>query len=108
MNWQHAMAWRDMMRQAVEAVPAEQLPDLVAELARADAIARQRMLVPDPSKNDPEPDRLLRAAEVAERLSVSVKWVYRHQGRLGGTKLGGAVRFSERAVESYIDACRRP
>jgi excisionase family DNA binding protein len=56
--------------------------------------------------------RLLKSAEVAERLSVSRSWVYSaaSDGRLPSIRLGGPdgpLRFVPDEVEAWIDRARR-
>ena len=50
-------------------------------------------------------ERMLNSAEIAEKLCMSVstirKWV--HYGFIPHVKLGRAVRFSEKGVESWIE-----
>jgi len=50
-----------------------------------------------------EPDRLLDAKAAAERLGLSVRWIYSHDlpfaVRLPGSR---AVRYSERGLAKYI------
>jgi excisionase family DNA binding protein len=46
------------------------------------------------------------AEQVAERLAVSVRFVYDHATELGLVKLGRASRFDPEAVASYIERCR--
>ncbi len=99
------MNWQDELRAITAEVPAGDLPDLVAELARLDVLARQR-LAQDNGAGAPAPvaDRSLTSREVAAMLSVSKQWVYAHQRELGGRKLDGAVRFSDKAVQRYLQA----
>jgi excisionase family DNA binding protein len=52
------------------------------------------------------PTRLLRAADVAERLAISQKSVYRlaHQGELPSVHLTGrVVRFDEAEIEQWLE-----
>ena len=45
------------------------------------------------------PEQGLTAVQVAERLGVSTRWVYKHADRLGGKRLSpGVVRFPESAI----------
>ena len=88
-------------------VPLDQVPDLIAELARLDVLARQRLTSQDNGAPPPQPETYLKAKEVALMLSVSPKWVYAHQRQLGGTRLDGAVRFSAKAVRRYLAAGRK-
>ena len=52
-----------------------------------------------------EPDRLLSAKEVAERMGTSKRWVYAHRRNLPFTKElpGGSIRFSERGLTRYME-----
>ena len=51
-----------------------------------------------------ESDRLLTAADVAERLSVPVSWVREHtrSGRIPHVQLGRYVRYREETVIGWI------
>jgi excisionase family DNA binding protein len=102
------MSWRDELRAAVEAGPREGLPDLAAELARAQAVLMSRLSSPRVnSVRPPSPllnARYLKPAEVAERLSISEKWVYRHAAELGAVKLGGSLRIPESRLVRYLKA----
>jgi predicted DNA-binding transcriptional regulator AlpA len=52
-----------------------------------------------------EPDRLLAAKEVAQRLATSPRYVYAHRRSFPFTKElpGGAVRFSERGLMRWME-----
>ena len=51
--------------------------------------------------------RLLSAAEVAERLGTSVRWVYDHADQLGRCQLSRrCLRFPEAAVRRYLERRR--
>lgn len=99
----------ERLRVMVEAVPAGgsvTIPRdwLAGELGRAPVPA-------DPGdKPRPEPapaDRWLTAAEVAQRLHTSERWVYDHQAELGGKRLSRrCLRFSEAAVRRYMERRR--
>ncbi len=53
-----------------------------------------------------QPDHMLTAAELAERLSVSLRHVYDHADQYPFTKrLGRTLRFSERGFERWL--CRQ-
>lgn len=49
-------------------------------------------------------DRLLTAADVAERLSVPVSWVREHtrSGRIPHVQLGHYVRYREETLVSWV------
>ncbi len=102
------MSWRDELRAAVEAGPHEGLPDLAAELARAQAVLMSRLSAPRVNgARLPAPSacaRYLKPAEVAERLSISEKWVYSHAAELGAVKLGGCLRIPESRLALYLKA----
>jgi excisionase family DNA binding protein len=56
--------------------------------------------------------RLLNAKQVAERLNVSKAWVFQHANGarkplLPSVKMGGAVRFREADIDTFIERCRR-
>ena len=104
MNWRLTMNWRSELEAIVEAVPGDQLCHLIGELARLDAVARQRLGAENGVPSAPNLDRLLTVEEVAHRLTASTRWVRRHRERLGGRKLDGLLRFSQKAVQRYIDA----
>ena len=100
-------AARDRLSKIVQEWPPDALPDLLGELARAQAVASVRLhengAAPAPPTN--KLGRHLTANEVAERLGVSPKWCYDHADALGAVRLPGrAVRFPERAVSRYITA----
>ena len=100
-------AVRRRLSKIVGECPPAALPDILAELARAEAVASVRLhengVAPAPPTN--KLGRHLTADEVAERLGVSTKWCYDHAADLGAVRLSGrAVRFPERAVRRYITA----
>lgn len=52
-------------------------------------------------------DKLLTASEVAGRLGVSRSKAYALKDAIGYLELGGNVRFESKAVEAYIERCKR-
>jgi excisionase family DNA binding protein len=69
-------------------------------------MARQSVEEP-PAAAAPGPDRLLSAAEVAQRLGVAKDWVYRRSQSLPfAVRLGGHVRFSAAGLERYLKGRR--
>jgi predicted DNA-binding transcriptional regulator AlpA len=98
---------RDRLSRIVEECPPDALPDLLGELARAQAVASVRLhengTAPAPPTN--KLGRHLTADEVAELLGMSAKWCYDHADELGAVRLSArAVRFPESAVRRYITA----
>ncbi|MBI4540064.1 MAG: helix-turn-helix domain-containing protein [Gemmatimonadetes bacterium] len=93
---------------ALAELPRERVPDALAEIERIRAALWAKLMTPEAraGRNGGEVDDYLTAAEIARRFSVSTKFVYAHRAELGGRKIGGAVRFPERAVRRYIEARR--
>ena len=50
---------------------------------------------------------LLRPEQVAERLKMSLSWVYANRHHIGFIQFGKAIRFEEETVEHYARGCRR-
>jgi excisionase family DNA binding protein len=52
--------------------------------------------------------RLLTANQVAERLAVTERYVWRlaREGRLASYRVGKYLRFAEADLEIYVDGCR--
>lgn len=50
--------------------------------------------------------KLLRPKEVAERLAVSDRTIYRlvDEGKIASYRIGGAVRISEEDLEAYLES----
>jgi excisionase family DNA binding protein len=99
----------------LEDVPSDALPELLGELETLKARLWTRLQavgglqgVPAAQRSGNGADRLLTVQEVAERLSVTERWVYRKAGSLPFTrKLGtGTLRFSERGLERWKEARR--
>lgn len=102
------MNWREDLRTIIDEVAVSEIPDVLGELARAQAVVQLRLQPPRQNGSTPEPDQLLTANEVADRLNVGTKWVYSHADQLGAAHLSPrAVRFSERAVQRYLAAHRQ-
>ena len=99
----------DDLRLVAETAPIEALPDLLAELERAKATVYARLLTNNSgrSRSDSIPktaeDHLLTAEQVAEKLQVARKWVYRHAAALGAVRLSRKkLRFPSSALERYL------
>lgn len=54
-------------------------------------------------------EKLLTPAQVADRLAVSLRMVYRlaEMGDLASVKLGRLLRFREHDVEKFVESSRR-
>lgn len=94
-------------------VPVEQVPGLVADLARAQAAlltAASRASAPIPRDPErPNEDRMLKADEAAALLGVTPRWLYRHAKQLQFTRpiSPKVVRFSRAGIQRWL-ATRRP
>ena len=104
------MDLRAHLRQLLEELPRERLPEACGALAEAQALLQVRLSEPhlngaQPSNEVQALDNYLSVSEVAERLSTSDKWAYRHAEELGAVHLSsGTVRFPERALQRYLTA----
>jgi excisionase family DNA binding protein len=79
-------------------VPKEHIPALVAAL-----LARLVEPVPEANGALPDEDPLLTTDQVAERLQVDRKWVYRHKDKLGAVALSRKqLRFPSSGVDAYL------
>jgi predicted DNA-binding transcriptional regulator AlpA len=93
-------------------IPPEQVPSLVAELARAQAAlltATSRPPVTMPRESErPEPDRMLKVEEAAALTGLSRRWFYRHAKTLPfARRLSRKVlRFSRSGLARWL-ATRR-
>lgn len=90
----------DRLRAIVAAVPPSGSVTLpVSDLA----VWIEQEATPVPATPGAEPDTLLNAEQVAERLNLNVRWIYDHADQLGVRRLSRrCVRFSSRAVERYL------
>jgi hypothetical protein len=95
--------------EAVDALPPELLPGLVAGLAALQARAAARLAVPAvpaAANGAAEPDVLLDdVREVARIIGHSVSWVRRHGHTLPGFRQRGKgckVSWSRRGIEAWV------
>ncbi len=93
-------------------VPCEQVPDLVAELARAHAalltVASRPPAAMPRTEDRANEDRMLDVEEAAAMLGVSKRWLYRHAKQLPFTRpiSPKIVRFSRVGIQRWL-ASRR-
>jgi hypothetical protein len=86
---------------AIDTLPVEQLPALVAELAALQVRAVMRIRSDSATLRDE--DQLLTIDQVAERLAVSEDWLRRRPDLPFIVKLSdGTVRYSTRRLALYI------
>lgn len=82
------------------AVPLEQIPALIIALAARLVTTPTASTVPTEA---PTADALLTADQVATRLNVSVKSVYRFLTKQAfACKIGGSWRFGEQGFERWL------
>jgi len=86
----------------MNALAPEQAGELLAQLVTLQAPLLARALI---ARGARDPDELLTVDVAAQRLGLSVGWVYHHAKTLPFTvHLGRQVRFSARRLEAYIAA----
>lgn len=84
----------------LNAIPRAQISAVIAALAaRLLEPVVQEATRPEVSATD----ALLTAEQIAERLGVSAKWIYRHLRKQPfARKLGGTWRFGEQGFERWL------
>jgi hypothetical protein len=87
--------------EAIDGLPMETLPGLIAQLAALQARAAMRLRTETvPARDD---DQLLTIDQVAERLAVTEDWLRRRPELPFIVKLSdGTVRYSSRRLATYI------
>jgi hypothetical protein len=81
-------------------LPAAELPRLLGELEEIRCTAMARLTTPAAVQR---PDELLPVEAAAERLGVSVDYLYRNHSRLLFTRrMGRTLRFSSLGIDDYI------
>ena len=91
----------DLERGFANDLPVEKIPALVWLL-----VERLRSRSATPSHHTAEPERLLTAGEMAERLSVPESWIRTEEraSRVPSIRLGRYVRFRASEVEAALQA----
>ena len=85
---------------AVTELPPEQLPRLLGELEEIRCTALARLGAPAPAQAQ---DQLIDVEAAAQRLGVSVDYLYRHHAELPFTRrMGKALRFSALGIEKWF------
>lgn len=90
----------------------EDVPQALGDLEQARAQLWARLCAPRSRDTEKESENgndgrlLLTAKELAERLGMSTRWVYRNRKKLGGKKLGANVRFTESGLKRYLGGLR--
>jgi excisionase family DNA binding protein len=96
------------LERAIEEAPAAELPGLLGELARLQALAWQRMTAG--IKEPAAADEILGVDEAAAYLKVSVDSLYRKRKRVGLGYLDpidGRLKFPRAELDRYLRRQRR-
>ncbi|HLK13155.1 MAG TPA: helix-turn-helix domain-containing protein [Candidatus Binatia bacterium] len=87
--------------EAIDALPAEQLPRFVAQLGALALRAASRMAAP--SILSVTGDRMLTVEEAAARIGMSKDWLYRHKAKLPfARRIGRKVLFDEAGLTRWL------
>lgn len=82
------------------ALPPDQLPALIGDLAEINAVALARLSTPT---TPPRPDENLDVNEAARRLGVSKNFLYRHHDRYKfAHREGRRLLFSSNGLDSHL------
>jgi predicted DNA-binding transcriptional regulator AlpA len=90
--------------QAEAAIAEDMSATAPVALVLRSLLPRIRGLRLESNGNGEEPDRLLRAGQVAERLAISIRTAYANANGWPFTRRlpGGSVRFSEKGLERWL------
>jgi excisionase family DNA binding protein len=94
----------DAVLSLIEKAGADELFTLCADLEELRLRAHAKLFHPTQPQVE---DHLLEVDEAAERLSMSVRWLYANKKRLPFTRQQGrSVRFSSRGISEYLAKSR--
>ncbi len=106
-------AARRRLSEIVQEWPPDALPDLLGELARAQAVAMLRLSENGRSLERPAPDiqpkgELIDANAAAKILGTHVRWLYDRADELPFTRRLGprTLRFDEAALRRWLETRR--
>lgn len=88
----------------ISALPKDVIADLRGQIAKLDTLLLSRLLTGEQPQTGMDGDRLLTAAETAQKLGATEDWLYRHATTLPfAVRVGKKhLRFSEVGIERYI------
>lgn len=88
----------------VLALPNEAIAELRGQIAKLDTLLLCRLFAGSEAPPGASGDRLLAAAEAAQKLGTTEDWLYRHANTLPFVVRVGKkqLRFSETGIERYI------
>jgi excisionase family DNA binding protein len=95
----------ETLRSLTEQTPPDHIPAVLGALEAASATLWARLHASQPAASEPRRLRLLTPQEAAARLTVSVRWIYRHADQLGAVRHSRRqLRFPEHRLERWIAA----
>ncbi len=104
---------RRRLSRIVEECPPDALPDLLGELARAQALATLRLSENGRSPERPAPDirppgKLIDANAAAKLLGTKIRWLYDRADELPFTRRLGprTLRFDEAGIRRWLETRR--
>jgi predicted DNA-binding transcriptional regulator AlpA len=99
--------WHAVLEQRIEYAETVEATARVADVLAA-VLGELDHLEMGNGKKEEWPDRMLKAEDVAKRLNVSVRTVYKNRtGWPFARKFpGGSVRFSEKGLQRWLDRQR--
>jgi predicted DNA-binding transcriptional regulator AlpA len=88
----------------ISALPKDVIAELRGQIAKLDALLLSRLLAAGEAQTGPDADRLLTAAQAAQKLGAAEDWLYRHANTLPfAVRVGKKhLRFSAAGMERYI------
>jgi predicted DNA-binding transcriptional regulator AlpA len=88
----------------ISALPKDAIAELRGQIAKLDTLLLSRLLTREQPQRGIDGDRLLTAAEAAQKLGATQDWLYRHANALPFAVGMGKkhLRFSEVGMERYI------
>jgi len=89
---------RAYLRDTLGRVRPKDLPSLLGVLEEGRAQVLARLLLP---RDEGTPDANLNIAEAAQRLGVSVDWLYRNAKKLPSLRIGRRLLFPAKALDRW-------
>lgn len=88
----------------ISVLPHEAIAELRGQIAKLDTLLLRRLVAGSEPHPGVSSDRLLAAAEAAQKLGTTKDWLYRHANTLPFAMRVGKkqLRFSEIGIERYI------
>ena len=99
------MDWRRNLEGLAESIPVHDVPAGIAACEHVRAVLLKRLVDGHAVQETPTTplDAYLTAGDVASRLGVDRRWVYRHQDELGALHLSErCIRFPQSQLDRYI------